>query len=197
MVCFDRENIICINVRSHDLKQLFAISEKYFLDFEVMVELKKMATNLPGQFTGKIWIDLRLNYMIATEVKSDYDLVPKKDGVGYDIVYANRLMIFICPGASEKFYSPIDGQEIEILKNIPQIKPVSANKKSMPAYKKYISMGYDIRMESFERILSSIGKDKDIEDMSLKELGRLMREAVEDEKYELAAKLRDRINSLK
>lgn len=198
MVYFDREHIVCVNVRSHSQKQLFAISERYGLNFEVLVELKGMATNLPGQFTGKIWLDSRLDVMLASEFKSNYDLVENPDGDGYVKVYRNEKMIFIEDAAAEMFYSPIGEEEKEILRGIPQIKATKAKKDSMERYVYYLSKGYDINMVSFDRFLSGERKiTRPHENMSIKRLGKLMEDAVRREDYELAAELRDRISVMK
>lgn len=188
MRIFNLNNFICINLKQKSLFQIFSISEWYNLDFEVLAELKSNLIDLPGEFTGKIWIDLEYMEVIAYEHKSLF----------YE--YIER-------GGSQKKYWPLkiyikedyDGlgvDEIEDLKAMMPIKTpkITKDRKSFALYKYYIEKGWDIKNESIDKALIRY------ENISLREtIKKLKLEldlALEVEDYEKAARIRDKIRGL-
>jgi len=59
---FDINKVICINLKSHNEKQLKAISEVYKLDFNALITIKDCSS--------KIWVEAGGDYVIAFSVKS-------------------------------------------------------------------------------------------------------------------------------
>ena len=63
----NKNSIICIKARSHSDFELFLISEKYKLAYDILLEYKKDTS------IYKFWVDLDLGIIIATESRSNGD----------------------------------------------------------------------------------------------------------------------------
>ncbi len=188
MTPFDINNIICLNVRQHSHTQLFAISRKYDIDFPTLVQLKNESGDGPCSKTGKVWLDLNLLEVIAYE----------SFGMFYE--YENR-------GGSQKKYYPKkftllieDYDAVGYYDVIKSLKPISTPKlgksdENLIYYHYYKGKGYDLVVESFDRVLSGEPKPKK-EKHTIESLTIEMLEAVDREDYERAAELRDKIRSM-
>jgi hypothetical protein len=187
MTPFDIDRIICLNVRQHSLTQLFTISRKYDIDFPTLVQLKNESGDGPCSKTGKVWIDLNLLEVIAYESLAMF----------YE--YENK-------GGSQKKYYPKkftllqDYDAIGYYDEIKLLKPISTPKlgksdENLIYYTYYKGKGYELVVESFDRLLSGEQKPKK-ERLTLESLTIEMLEAVDREDYEHAAKLRDKIRSM-
>lgn len=190
MTPFDIERIICINVKQHNESQLFAISRKYDIDFPALVDIKRESGNLPNSNTGKIWIDLNMQIIIAYESISIHQTYIEKGGVRkahYPKVFN---MVF-------EDYDAVG--YYDLLKSITPIKTPKFTKtdENLIFYTYYIGKGYDLKIESFDRALSGELKPVKEKKLSIDELTHMMNSAVENEEYELAAKYRDQIKEIK
>ena len=170
MEALNLDNVICINLKSVNLNQLFAICEEYNLDFVKQVADKK-TIDIKYIFLN----DVRLT--LITETVNSF-------------VYNFRLT---------------DSQ----IESIMKIKPVKTPKirktaETLRLYKLYVEQGYDLYIPSLDQKLG-LGKTYELvsdgkvelKQVSKSELENLMQEAVAEENYELAASLRDQINSCK
>ena len=169
MEALNLDNVICINLKSVNLNQLFAICEEYNLDFVKQVADKK-TIDIKYIFLN----DVRLT--LITETVNSF-------------VYNFRLT---------------DSQ----IESIMKIKPVKTPKirktaETLRLYKLYVEQGYDLYIPSLDQKLG-LGKTYELvsdgkvelKQVSKSELENLMQEAVAEENYELAASLRDQLNSL-
>ena len=183
------ENLICINVQS-DNEHLFAVARSYNLDFELLVNLKEGKSSYDNK-VSKVWID-KVSFDIISLIFIIDEFKRFKKQVQDD--YGFR----IC----------VDMSEDQILK-VRKMKPVSTPKikkdeLTIFLYKTHIENGYDLSIRSLDE---KIGIDNDYvlvttesektNQIPTDKLEKLMLEAVEDEDYELAARLRDQINSRK
>ena len=183
------ENLICINIQSNN-DHLFAVARFYNLDFELLVNLKEGKSNYDYK-VSKVWID-KVSFDIVSLIFV-VDLFKKfKKEVQDD--YGFR----VC----------VDMTEDQILK-VKKMKQVSTPKikkdeLTIFLYKQHIENGYDLSIRSLDE---KIGIDHDYvlvttesektNQIPTGKLEKLMLEAVEDEDYELAARLRDQISSRK
>ena len=171
MEALNLDNVICINLKSVNLNQLFAICVEYGLNFKKLSDDKKAFI--------KIW----------TEVSSDdkFRLV----SLSSDTLYSDCRLL---------------DEQIE---NIQKIKPIKTPKikkttEVLNEYKMLVGQGYDLYIPSLDQKLG-LGKTYELvsgnniklDQISKSELENLMQEAVAEENYELAASLRDQINSCK
>lgn len=183
------ENLICINIQS-DNEHLFAVSRFYNLDFELLVKLKEGKSGYDYK-VSKVWID-----------KVSFDIV----SLIFIIDTFKRFKKDI--QEEQGFRTCVNIKEDQLL-DIKRMKPVSIPKikkdeLTIFLYKTHIENGYDISIRSLDE---KIGIDRDyilvttesekVNKIPSDKLERLMLEAVEDEDYELAARLRDQINSRK
>jgi len=168
MEALNLDKIICINLKSSN-EQLFAISEEYGLGFDILFDMKKTF--------NKMWILL--------------------NGSGNPTLIresAGRFLVF----------SELDNIQREAIKQIKPIKIPKIRKtpETLRLYKLYVEQGYDLYIPSLDQKLG-LGKTYELvsnnniklDQISKSELENLMQEAVAEENYELAASLRDQINS--
>ena len=183
------ENLICINIQSNN-EHLFAISRFYNLDFELLVKLKEGKSNYDYK-VSKVWID-KVSFDIVSLIFIIDAVRKSKKSIEEDFGFR------IC----------VDMSEDQILK-VKKMKQVSTPKikkdeLTIFLYKQHIENGYDLSIRSLDE---KIGIDNDYvlvttesektNQIPTDKLEKLMLEAVEDEDYELAARLRDQINSRK
>jgi len=183
------ENLICINIQSNN-EHLFAISRFYNLDFELLVKLKEGKSNYDYK-VSKVWID-KVSFDIVSLIFIIDAVRKSKKSIEEDFGFR------IC----------VDMSEDQILK-VKKMKQVSTPKikkdeLTIFLYKQHIENGYDLSIRSLDE---KIGIDNDYvlvttesektNQIPTGKLEKLMLEAVEDEDYELAARLRDQINSRK
>lgn len=183
------ENLICINIQS-DNEHLFAVSRFYNLDFELLVKLKEGKSNYDYK-VSKVWID-KVSFDIISLIFIIDAVRKSKKSIEEDFGFRT------CVNMSDE----------QILK-VRKIKPVSTPKikkdeATIYFYKSHIENGYDLNIRSLDEkigidndyILVTTASDK-VNQISSDKLEKLMLEAVEDEDYELAARLRDQISSRK
>lgn len=178
---FDIDNVVMINVRSHNLTQLFYISEYFNFNFEKLVNYKNLSGDKPGDFTGKIWIDTKLSILIGVEYIHIFG----------DFVKRGESMKYIYPKKIETYENYAIGlNELEIMKKIQPIKTPKRpnNLDSFFTYKSLLERGYDIKDSYYEsKMVSS----------KIHYLNNKLSECLEVENYEMAAEIRDQINELK
>lgn len=183
------ENLICINIQSNN-ENLFAVSRFYNLDFEFLVNLKEGKSSYEYK-VSKIWID-KVSYDIVSLIFIVDSFKKFKKDVQEDHGFR------ICVNMSD--------DQILKVKKMKQVSTPKIKKDELTIflYKKYIENGYDLSIRSLDE---KIGIDNDYvlvttesektNQIPTGKLEKLMLEAVEDEDYELAARLRDQINSRK
>lgn len=66
-MAINKNSIICIKARSHSDFELFLVSEKYGLAYDILLDYKK------DNSIYKFWVDLDLGIIIATESRSNGD----------------------------------------------------------------------------------------------------------------------------
>jgi len=177
---FDIDNIIMINVRSHNLTQLFYISENLNLNFEKLANYKNISGDKPGDFTGKVWIDTKLSIVIGAEyIKMFGDFVKRGDTMKY--LYPKKIETY-------ENYS-IGLNELELMKKIQPVKNSKRpnNLDSFFAYKSLIEKGYDLKDSYYESKMINT---------RIYQLKNKLSECLELENYELAAEIRDQIIEL-
>ena len=175
MEALNLDNVICINLKSVNNEQLFAICEEYGLDFSIQVECKN--NNIL-----KEWIlldDVRTGLIQET----------------IDCIHWNSSLNFKDLGV-----------QIDIIRKIKPIKTPKIKKtpETLRKYKLFVEQGCDLYIPSLDQKLG-LGKTYELVSESKVELNQiskskleiLMQEAVSEENYELAASLRDQINSCK
>ena len=143
MADFNIDKVICINLKTMDLRQIFSIAETYSWGFEVLVSDKNTGSN-------KLYIESDTGEVIGMEEQ----LMCK---------YTNKLhdpqfMVF------NKF-SPVSKKIYDRLKNMQPVKvpKVPKTERSINAYLYFLEKGYDIRMVSFDRYIESL-RNKQSED---------------------------------
>ena len=183
------ENLICINIQSNN-ENLFAVARFYNLDFELLVNLKEGKSSYEYK-VSKVWID-KVSFDIVSLIFIVDSFKKFKKDVQED--YGFRTCVNIS-----------DEQVLEIKKmktiSTPKIKK---DEFTIFLYKTHIENGYDLSIRSLDE---KIGIDHDYvlvttesektNQIPTGKLEKLMLEAVEDEDYELAARLRDQISSRK
>lgn len=178
---FDMDNIIMINVKSHNLTQLFYICENLNLNFEKLANYKKLSGDKPGDFTGKVWIDTKLSILIGVEYIHMFgDFVKRGDSMKY--IYPKRIETY------ENY--AIGLNELEIMRKIQPIKTPKRpnNLDSFFTYKSLIEKGYDLKDYYYESKMVNT---------KIHHLKNKLSECLEIENYEMAAEIRDQINELK
>lgn len=143
MADFNIDKVVCLNLKTMDLKQIFSISETYSWDFEVLLNDKKTGSN-------KLYVESDTGEVIGMEEQ----LMCK---------YTNKLhdpqfMVF------SKF-SPVTKKIYDRLKNMKPVKvpKVPKTERSLNTYLYLLEKGYDIRMVSFDRYIESL-RNKQKED---------------------------------
>lgn len=184
---FNVNNIICINLKQHNLFQIFSISEWYNFDFEILANLKDEVSEQPGEFTGKIWIDLETSEIFAYEFRKLFHEYIVKSGVQKKY-WPKKIDI-------RTFY---DGLGVDEILSLGKMRSINTPKiikdtKTYNMYRYYIERGWDIKNESLDRIIED--NEKRIREKNLLKLKDLLEQAIEMEEYEMAAELRDIINS--
>jgi hypothetical protein len=126
---FNINDVICINLKSLDEKQIFFITESYRLGFECLVEIKK------ENYCSKIWCEKGGDWVIAWNTN---------DRPGEMIV-------------SPKFL-PLTKKERKQLENIKPIKTpkMPTDENSLISYQFYLSRGYDIRTKTLDKKLENL-----------------------------------------
>ena len=172
MEALDLNKVICINLKSVNNEQLFAICEEYNLNFKKQLEYKK-------NDIIKIWIiiDGSDRYSLIREEQKVFDVDPS-----------------------------LTIEQREAIKKIKPIKTPKIKKtpETLRLYKLFVEQGYDLYIPSLDQKLG-LGKTYELvseckvelNQISKSKLEILMQEAVSEENYELAASLRDQINSCK
>jgi len=171
MEALNLDNVICVNLKSLNNEQLFAICVEYGLDFKLQMNFKK--DNIL-----KNWVEL--------STKDKFILVKLTS----DTLYTDYRLV---------------GEQREAIKQIKPIKTPKIRKtpETLRLYKLYVEQGYDLYIPSLDQKLG-LGKTYELvsdgkvelKQVSKSELENLMQEAVAEENYELAASLRDQLNSL-
>lgn len=136
MADFNIDKVICLNLKTMDLKQIFSISETYSWDFEVLLNDKKTGSN-------KLYVESDTGEVIGMEEQ----LWCKYTNKFHD----PRFMVF------NKF-SPVTKKIYDRLKNIQPVKvpKVPKTERSLNTYLYLLEKGYDIRMVSFDRYIESL-----------------------------------------
>ena len=150
MADFNIDKVVCLNLKTMDLKQIFSISETYSWDFEVLLNDKKTGSN-------KLYVETTTGEVIGMEEQ----LMCK---------YTNKLhdpqfMVF------SKF-SPVTKKIYDRLKNMQPVKvpKVPKTERSLNTYLYLLEKGYDIRMVSFDRYIESLrNKQKENNDTLITE----------------------------
>lgn len=183
------ENLICINIQSNN-EHLFAVARFYNLDFELLVKLKEGKSAYDYK-VSKVWID-KLSFDIVSLIFIVDSFKKFKKEVQDN--YGFRTCINMS-----------DDQILEVRKMKPVSTPkIKKDELTIHFYKSHIENGYDLSIRSLDE---KIGIDNDYvlvttesektNQIPTGKLEKLMLEAVEDEDYELAARLRDQISSRK
>ena len=136
MADFNIDKVICLNLKTMDLKQIFSISETYSWDFEVLLNDKKTGSN-------KLYVESDTGEVIGMEEQLWCKYTNK--------LHDPKFMVF------SKF-SPVTKKIYDRLKNM---KPVTVPKvpkteRSLNTYLYLLEKGYDIRMVSFDRYIESL-----------------------------------------
>ena len=150
MADFNIDKVVCLNLKTMDLKQIFSISETYSWDFEVLLNDKNTGSN-------KLYVESDTGEVIGMEEQ----LMCK---------YTNKLhdpqfMVF------SKF-SPVTKKIYDRLKNMKPVKvpKVPKTERSLNTYLYLLEKGYDIRMVSFDRYIESLrNKQKENNDVLITE----------------------------
>lgn len=183
------ENLICINIQSNN-EHLFAISRFYNLDFESLVKLKEGKSSYDYK-VSKVWID-KVSFDIVSLIFIVDSFKKFKKDVQDD--YGFRTCV------------DMSDDQVSEVKKMKQVSTPKIKKDDLTIflYKSHIENGYDLSIRSLD---DKIGIDNDYllvttesektNQIPTGKLEKLMLEAVEDEDYELAARLRDQINSRK
>lgn len=183
------ENLICINIQSNN-EHLFAVSRFYNLDFESLVKLKEGKSAYDYK-VSKVWID-KVSFDIVSLIFIIDSVRKSKKSIEDDFGFRT------CVNMS-------DDQILEVRKMKPVSTPkIKKDELTIHFYKSHIENGYNLSIRSLDE---KIGIDHDYvlvttesektNQIPTGKLEKLMLEAVEDEDYELAARLRDQINSRK
>lgn len=183
------DNIVCITLRNRDDFQIFALSEKYQLFFEALIELRDDAGNLPGDFTGKILVDLDSGYIVASEYIDEHCEFVTRGG-SHKRHYEKYLDIW-----SEWRKQAFSKREIDMMKSLKPVRipKIKKTPQALYNYTRLLEKGYKVKNESFDNMKSSYKKAEDEEHIA--KLNELMNAAVNNEEYEKAAELRDMIKS--
>lgn len=174
MADFNIDKVVCLNLKTMDLKQIFSISETYSWDFEVLLNDKKTGSN-------KLYVETTTGEVIGMEEQ----LWCKHTNKFHD----PQFMVF------SKF-SPVTKKIYDRLKNIQPVKvpKVPKTERSLNTYLYLLEKGYDIRMVSFDRYIESLrnkqSEDNDVlvtEDLSKlrkKDFQSLIDDALDRKDYE-------------
>ena len=143
MADFNIDKVICINLKTMDLRQIFSIAETYSWGFEVLVSDKNTGSN-------KLYIATDTGEVIGMEEQ----LWCKYTNKFHD----PQFMVF-------NNFSPVTKKIYDRLKNMKQVKvpKVPKNERSINAYLYFLEKGYDIRMPSFDRYIEYL-RNKQKED---------------------------------
>jgi len=185
------ENLICINLQSNN-EHLFAVARLYDLDFELIIKLKEGNGIYPDK-VSKLWVDVVSYEVVAGIFVVDiYKNLKKEDQENLGFFHSNDFKL--------------TDDEVSAIKKIKVVSTpkIKKDEETISIYKMAIENGYDLSIRSLDE---KIGIDNDyllvetgserVSDISIAKLEKMMLEAVEDEDYELAARLRDQINSRK
>ena len=136
MADFNIDKVVCLNLKTMDLKQIFSISETYSWDFEVLLNDKKTGSN-------KLYVESNTGEVIGMEEQ----LMCKYTNKLHD----PRFMVF------SKF-SPVTKKIYDRLKNMKPVKvpKVPKTERSLNTYLYLLEKGYDVRMVSFDRYIESL-----------------------------------------
>jgi hypothetical protein len=136
MADFNIDKVVCLNLKTMDLKQIFSISETYSWDFEVLLNDKKTGSN-------KLYVETTTGEVIGMEEQ----LWCKYTNKFHD----PQFMVF------SKF-SPVTKKIYDRLKNMQPVKvpKVPKTERSLNTYLYLLEKGYDIRMVSFDRYIESL-----------------------------------------
>ena len=161
MVDFNIDKVVCLNLKTMDLKQIFSISETYSWDFEVLLNDKNTGSN-------KLYVETTTGEVIGMEEQ----LMCK---------YTNKLhdpqfMVF------SKF-SPVTKKIYDRLKNMKPVKvpKVPKTERSLNTYLYLLEKGYDIRMVSFDRYIESLrnNQSEDSDVLITEDLSKLRQSQIE------------------
>lgn len=140
MADFNIDKVVCLNLKTMDLKQIFSISETYSWDFEVLLNDKNTGSN-------KLYVETTTGEVIGMEEQ----LMCK---------YTNKLhdpqfMVF------SKF-SPVTKKIYDRLKNMKPVKvpKVPKTERSLNTYLYLLEKGFNIRMVSFDRYIEYLRNKK-------------------------------------
>jgi len=136
MADFNIDKVVCLNLKTMDLKQIFSISETYSWDFEVLLNDKKTGST-------KLYVESNTGEVIGMEEQ----LWCKYTNKFHD----PQFMVF------SKF-SPVTKKIYDRLKNMQPVKvpKVPKTERSLNTYLYLLEKGYDIRMVSFDRYIESL-----------------------------------------
>ena len=161
MADFNIDKVVCLNLKTMDLKQIFSISETYSWDFEVLLNDKNTGSN-------KLYVETTTGEVIGMEEQ----LMCK---------YTNKLhdpqfMVF------SKF-SPVTKKIYDRLKNMKPVKvpKVPKTERSLNTYLYLLEKGYDIRMVSFDRYIESLrnNQSEDSDVLITEDLSKLRQSQIE------------------
>lgn len=206
-----KENIICIDVRSHNMIQLFAVCIKYSVDMDVLTWYKRKSVDISSNLTGKIWIDIITKNRVAVEYTIHWDT-----GSGY-MMYCNKRKKTRVSNSEDYMFV---GHELDLLNSIKPVKTPKLPKTEevIDKYIYYVEHGcvelrnpeMDAKVAARGYIINTYLSDmidgkpfepkskpsKKSTSVNIEDLKKKMNEAVLNEDYELAASLRDKIKEL-
>lgn len=161
MADFNIDKVVCLNLKTMDLKQIFSISETYSWDFEVLLNDKKTGSN-------KLYVESNTGEVIGMEEQ----LWCKYTNKFHD----PRFMVF-------NNFSPVTKKIYDRLKNMQPVKipKVPKTERSLNTYLYLLEKGYDIRMVSFDRYIESLrNKQSENNDVLITEdLSKLRKSEIE------------------
>jgi hypothetical protein len=161
MADFNIDKVVCLNLKTMDLKQIFSISETYSWDFEVLLNDKNTGSN-------KLYVESDTGEVIGMEEQ----LWCKHTNKFHD----PQFMVF------SKF-SPVTKKIYDRLKNMKPVKvpKVPKTERSLNTYLYLLEKGYDIRMVSFDRYIESLrnNQSEDSDVLITEDLSKLRQSQIE------------------
>jgi hypothetical protein len=161
MADFNIDKVICLNLKTMDLKQIFSISETYSWDFEVLLNDKKTGSN-------KLYVESDTGEVIGMEEQLWCKYTNK--------LHDPKFMVF------SKF-SPVTKKTYDRLKNMQPVKvpKVPKTERSLNTYLYLLEKGYDIRMVSFDRYIESLrnNQSEDSDVLITEDLSKLRQSQIE------------------
>ena len=187
MKFFNVSDVICINLKSASLEDLFAISIVYDFDFEGLVRWK--------QTIDRIWfVEKGKNSGVTGTIEGIYYVY---SGVAFSHKLGKNQQICV----SGQFVGKIELEKRDdALRVLPlKVPKIPTSDSIINLYSEYKKMGLDLKIEKFDRMITKVIEVEILEDNlnKISEYQFLLDEALEIEDYETASVMRDKINNLK